>query len=118
MHASIFSLQVSADGLFSLSEPYTDCCPSPFPLEDVYMVAPYWSDVDIRLEGEVRYEVHTWSNPDSWSLLTNVSSFLSEQAGFVINGTWMLVAKWDGVHPFPHGSDNTPSDFLVCLVCL
>ena len=20
--------------------------------------------------------------------------------------TWMLVAQWDGVHPYPHGSDN------------
>ncbi len=22
-------------------------------------------------------------------------------------GDWMLIAQWDHVHPYPHGSDNT-----------
>ena len=117
MHVA-FSLQISTNGLFSFSEPENQSVPSPFPLEDIYIVAPFWSDVDTRRDGRVLYEVHQWSNPSSRSLLTEVSSFLSEQAGVNINGTWMLVAEWEAVHPFPHGSDEPPSDFLVQFICI
>ncbi len=27
------------------------------------------------------------------------------QGGF-FEPTWMLVAQWDGVHPYPHGSES------------
>ena len=48
---------------------------------DVFLAAPFWSDVDLRGdEGEVFYEVHvagTTVNSDGY--LANVSAFISNQ---------------------------------------
>ena len=44
------------------------------------------------------------------AIMNEVSTFVNDR--FVAEDaptfqpTWLLVAQWDGVHPFPHGSDN------------
>jgi hypothetical protein len=71
-------------------------------------VAPYWDDVDIRLAGNISYEVHSRStnNPESNRLLDDVSSFVEDSIGQSFQGSWMLIAEWREVHPWPHGVDN------------
>ena len=63
---------------------------------------------------------------ESESLIRNISNFIQlnhEQAAIDdFQGTWMLLAHWDKVHPYPHGSYDTYytdyySDYVnrVCL---
>lgn len=84
--------------------------PSSFPtsnywIRNAYVVAPFWSDVDIRREGEVLYEVHQLgSNLQSNVMLGRVSGWISREVATNFSGSWMLVVQWDRVHPFPHGS--------------
>ena len=84
--------------------------PRPFPSSDVavhysYLVAPYWSDIDTRLDGQVNYEVHiAGESSTSDEYLGRVSSLINSESDTYFNGSWMVVATWDGVHPFPHGN--------------
>jgi hypothetical protein len=54
----------------------------------------------------VIYEVHsTGESSVSDDYLGRVSSLInSEEDDPDFLGNWMIVATWDGVHPFPHGS--------------
>ena len=63
--------------------------------------------MDIRNDGAISFEVHTIGNETSEALLSNVSNFISNYTGDVFLGTWMLVAFWEDVGPFPAGSTTT-----------
>ena len=68
-------------------------------------MAPFWSDNDIRLDGEIFYEVHVaGNNSNSDQILSQVNAFISNQTEDNFTGTWMLVAQWDEVPPWPAGS--------------
>ena len=100
-------MQVGVSGIISFGQPFIDTQAQTFPslTPSVYysfLVAPYWSYVDTRLEGEVRYSVFTTSSDQSGYLL-QVSNFINSENGVGFTGEWMLVATWDRVHPFPHG---------------
>ena len=101
-------LQVGTNGMISFSEPFYSAVATPFPgsAASAYIVAPYWDDVDIRLTGNVSYEVHSRSgnNPGSNQLLDEVSSYVEVLIGQSFQGIWMLVAEWKEVHPWPHGN--------------
>ena len=59
--------------------------------------------MDTRLEGSVFYETHQrGTNPGSDAVLERLSGFISSELGVEFTGSWMLVAQWDRVHPFPH----------------
>ena len=63
--------------------------------------------MDTRAAGSVSYEVHQrGENANSDALLDRVSGFVTAQVDANITGLWMLVAQWDRVHPFPHGSTD------------
>lgn len=103
-------LQVGTNGIFSFSEPFYSAGATAFPgtsttVARAYLVAPYWDDVDIRLAGNISYEVHSRrdNNPGSNQLLDDVSNFVEMSTGQSFQGTWMLVAEWEEVHPWPHG---------------
>lgn len=86
--------------------PYED--PSPFPTTSPgsywsYSVAPFWSNADLRIEGRVQWKIFDRSTIDFSPVDNVVSSTLN--TSYV--GSWMLVVHWDGVHPFPHGDDQT-----------
>ena len=75
------------------------------------MVAPFWSDNDIRRAGAVRYAViNSEESEDGDEVLRNVNSFIRHQNRDAneenFKGHWMLVAYWDRVHPYPHGSHS------------
>ena len=82
----------------------------PFPVStwNRTLVSAFWSDNDIRLTGEISYEVHELGmSQDSEDLLTNVGQFVSEEIGYGFEPAWMLVVEWRENHPFPHGEPNT-----------
>ena len=101
--------QVGTNGIISFRDPFYFHAPQLFPgiFSDVagaYLVAPFWGDVDIRRAGNVLYEVMTeGASPEAADLIMEVSNFVSNQTGDDFSGTWMLVAMWDQVHPYPHG---------------
>lgn len=80
------------------------------------MVAPYWSDNDIRREGSVSYEVFQLQATGQYGdqLLDDVSSYIRacRNASSDFRGSFMILAEWRGVHPYPHGAsdaaDNDP----------
>ena len=101
--------QVGTNGIISFRDPFYFHAPQLFPgiFSDVigaYLVAPFWGDVDIRRAGNVLYEVMTeGASPEAADLIMEVSNFVSNQTSDDFSGTWMLVAMWDQVHPYPHG---------------
>ena len=77
------------------------------------MLSPFWIDVDIRREGTVRYvAIEKGSSTLGDMILEEIATyfnarFIDEEAGDqLFEPTWALVAQWDEVHPYPHGSDN------------
>ena len=97
--------------------------PSQFPTANVhiqnrYVVAPFWSDNDIRKEGTVRYTFVTPKQSNEADTLINevVSYILTTMKNIdEFEATWLLLAQWEKVHPNPHGADDTngiPQSFL------
>ena len=80
-------------------------------MRSVHVVAPYWSDNDIRREGNVSYEVFEFQKTGAHgdAVLTTVSNFIMEEFGNITNflGVYMILAEWNAVHPFPHGVGDT-----------
>ena len=99
------NLQVCANGIVSFRRAFTRNLPQLLRenRSDNFLIAPFWADSDTRLDGQVSYEVHASSD----DLVQNVSSFISNRKGNNFTGTWMLLADWSGVHPYPHGSGNS-----------
>jgi hypothetical protein len=88
--------QVSTNGILSFARPFPYHSPHLFPGTSFYnfLIAPFWSDNDIRRGiGEVSYWVHSGQS-DS---LTFVSTYISQQEQVKFNGTWMLAAEWRNV---------------------
>ena len=103
-------IQIATNGIISFGAGFYIHTPVEFPgpfsdVADAYLVAPFWSDNDIRLDGEIFYEVHVaGNNSNSDQILSQVSAFVSNQTADDFTGTWMLVVQWDEVNPFPAGS--------------
>jgi len=80
-------------------------------------VSPFWDDVDLRLAGDILYEVHTSMSEDpdpaSVDLISQVSSYIQDETNSSFSGTWMIVVQWNMVHPWPHGeTDINPIFFF------
>ena len=102
-------VQVGTNGIVSLGEPFYFSASSNFPTANYFIhsanvTAPFWSDVDTRLAGSVSYETHQRGfNAESNAKLERVSGFISARQNISFTASWMLVAHWDKVHPYPHG---------------
>lgn len=107
-------LQVNENGVVSFGDTWSYASPTPFPTVPVsasnkVVIAPFWSDNDIRLEGAVRYASYYYldeGNEPAAELLVRVNEYITsfqteEKTEF--SGRWLLVAHWDNVHPYPHG---------------
>lgn len=104
----------------SFREPFYSPFPQAFPgtsssVSNAYLIAPFWEDVDISSAGDIYYETHDANNSRSSELLAQVSEFVSNQTGTSFSGTWMTVAFWDQVHPYPHGLSPSILQFLIFL---
>ena len=65
-----------------------------------YLAAPYWSNIDTRRSGTVRYE--SYSQGDSLASdgqLQMVNEFINIEQDPDFEGEWMLLASWENVHP-------------------
>lgn len=114
-------IQIGTNGLISFGSAYNSFSNQVFPgsVSASYLVAPFWDDVDIRGgNGEISYEIH-----ESGYYLDHVSGFLRYQRPSQFEGSWMIIAYWDAVHPF-FGASNPEvlffvlhSRYLVTLLC-
>ena len=113
----ILCIQISSNGIISFGNefPYFGATLFPNPnnptVFNSYVAAPYWSDIDGRIFGEVWYETHTSGQGSmSDSMLERVSNLVrSEENLSSFQGTWMVVATWNG--SVPYGGTGV----LVCL---
>lgn len=75
-----------------------------------HVLTPFWTDVDIRREGTVRYvPIVRGSSALGDTIMDEATTYVNERLvedDRVFAATWLLVAQWDGVHPYPHGADN------------
>ena len=98
--------------MISFSRPFYYWYPYPFPgyyyLRRFYVVAPYWADHDIRREGSVSYETFERGRSENDDrILDRVNTFLQLNGRLNFYGTFMIMAEWRDVHPYPHGSGNS-----------
>ena len=81
--------------------------PSEFPTSDpqiywLYAIAPFWSNADLQQEGSVSWKVFNSSDNET----AQVNGFISTNQNYSFTGTWMLVAHWDSIHPYPQATDR------------
>ena len=81
-------------------------------MQNGLLIAPFWDDVDISGGGgSVSYQTF-FSNDTDDLTATNfdaVNSYINSVHGDgSFDGLWMLVAYWDHVSPYPHGSFQSP----------
>ena len=81
------------------------------PTRQGHVLSPFWSDVDIRRSGTVRFApIERRSSTLGDRILNEASAYINarfiDESENRYQPTWVLVAQWDGVHPHPHGSDN------------
>ena len=94
--------QVGTNGLISFIAEYNSFINQPFPNNNYYLVAPFWDDTDTTGgNGDISYQTY-----ESGYFLDHVSSFLRKNRSLTFQGTWMIVAYWDAVHPYTAGNSS------------
>ena len=77
-------------------------------IRDSLVVAPFWSDIDVRLEGEIHYKRFFRASEieQEKTILNYISNYVAVKQGLPTNFTasTLLVVQWKNVPPFPHGS--------------
>ena len=63
------------------------------------LVAPFWTEIDIGIAGQLSYEVHS-ATASSTAIMNRVNQFISDHINTSFIGTWMLVAEWLDVTEF------------------
>ena len=107
-------VQVNSNGYLSFGRSVTSSTPYLFPKSEdyTYMVAPFWTNQDTRLEGEVSFEAHNASRSDQ--LLRQVSNYINNNIENSFSGTWMVVAEWNGV-PKDNATTKVTSNSLYIV---
>ncbi len=110
----IMFLQVCTNGMLTVGTPplFLGTASERFPTSDIRisqsnLLAPFWNDHDNRdFISSVRYRVYNDAAGDTDSFINIVSSFISNRIDAEIFGTfvptWMLVASWRDVPPYPY----------------
>ena len=104
---SLSSLQVGDNGVISFGSPFRFYQTSLFPtsnqaINNSFVVAPYWADVDNRRAGQIRYQVLEATDKDANATVEKVNEFVSQAVNETFSSLWMLVAEWRDVHLYPH----------------
>ena len=76
--------------------------------KDVYqhhVVAPYWVDNDVRLNGRVSWEMYsTGDSLEANKVIGRVSRFIRMNSNSTnFEGNFVLVANWSEMHQYPAG---------------
>ena len=120
-------MQVNENGLFSFNEPFSFSHPNQFPTDNIYsrlsnVVAPFWSDNDIRKNGTVRYvdiNIRDLTHDhENHILVSDVLAHLRKTGttGKEFQPTWMIVAQWDKVPPFSQEGASSKVMFVHAAV--
>ena len=107
---------MGTNGLLSFGTAYNSFTSQAFPGSSTisfrYLVAPFWDDIDISRDenGQISYEIH-----QSGYYLDQVNDFLLRKRPSSFNATWMFVAYWDSVRPYPGSSSSLVSDSSMIM---
>ena len=71
-----------------------------FPNLNQFLVAPYWTDIDLRVTGRVAYKLIYTSSTSNNKVLQNINQFLAQNQTLKFSATWGLVASWEETCPF------------------
>ncbi len=120
-------LQVCTNGMLTVGTPplFLGTALERFPTADTRisqsnLLAPFWNDHDGRdPASSVTYRVYGGAASDPEGFMSPVSSFISSQIDSDIVGkfepTWMLVASWNYVPPYPHTATERGQVSAVCV---
>ena len=113
--------------MFSFNEPFSFSHPNQFPTDNIYsrlrnVVAPFWSDNDIRKNGTVQYvdiNIRDLTHDHENLIISEVLDHLRKTGtigiGQEFQPTWMIVAQWDKVPPFSQESVSSKVCFYKQL---
>ena len=105
---------MNENGVISFEKPWKYSYPNRFPTKHYWsrqgqVIAPFWSDNDIRKTGAVHYVAYSLKNGDETSpgkILLDIVNRNVQKVSDKFTGRWLLIAHWDHVHPNPHGDDD------------
>ena len=110
---------MGTNGLLSFGDSYNSFSNQQFsPSDTRYLVAPFWDDVDIRGgNGDIYYQTYNNDSDDSKFFLDQVNGYLQTVRPTGFEATWMMVAFWDGVHPY-FGAFNPEVSTIQLSTCV
>lgn len=110
MHINFIHTQVSTNGLLSFGNSIIAYRSVQFTSTSTinYVVAPFWTDIDIRMSGYIAYATFTTGS----AAVSQLSSFIRDQEHSLFSGTWMILAEWNGV-PHYSGSSSIVCPYIV-----
>ena len=76
----------------SFREPFIDFSSVEFPLTNKILIAPFWSDVNLELAGQVSYRFSM-----NQSLLDAVQVQINESLDVYFSPAFLFIATWDRV---------------------
>ena len=101
--------QINTNGIISVNQPFLEYVPQLFPYQSLYLVTPFWDDVDISVGvGNISYQVYSTGSPS----LDTVNTIISDEENITFSGHWMLVAEWDGVPEYQGSPDQVSATLL------
>ena len=97
-----------------MGQPFIEWKPELFPVGSMYLVAPFWNDIDIRDTevGDISYQVYSTGSP----LLETVNTNISDEENINFTGHWMVVAEWDSVPEYTVSSSTSQVGFCDTFV--
>ena len=104
------STQISSNGLISLGRSYISPKPQTFPISNK-VIAPYWTDIDLRQQGQINYTLVTTQSNDTIESIALVNNFLASNISVSFSAGWILVAQWIDVCPY---RNSDCSNVQVC----
>ena len=102
---------MSTNGVVSFGIEFPHFSASLFPTESAatyydFAVAPYWSDNDARLNGQVSWEMYrTGDSSATDDIIQDVNAFINlntNETNFA--GNFIFVGFWEEMHPYPAGA--------------
>eukprot|EP00794_Sanderia_malayensis_P011758 gene11758-12977_t len=100
-------ITVSVNGLIYLGMRYMTDDYTPNMLSGYEVMAPYWSDIDMRgSSGGIAYSQHRNSHTDSFSqtIINETSSYISARTSVNFSPTLVILVTWIKGFPFPSSS--------------
>ena len=95
-----------------MGQPFIEWKPELFPVDSLYMVAPFWNDIDIREMGDTSYQVYSTGSP----LLDTVNTNIRDEENISFIGHWMLVAEWNNVPEYEVSPSTSQVGFCDTFV--